>query len=127
VLSDIFVILQQDAPISDILAALIRFACRDAKMETGCVFFKMRAGKHRLGAKTLERVNEIDAAAVAAFEGFLEDRHRAGDWRGAPPAPVAARYLVEQIGLALTQRASGEDPAKIEATMALALSAIHTP
>lgn len=124
VLSDIFVILSRDAPLADTLAALIRFASEDPRMATGCVFYKMRAGKHRLGPQTLERVNAIDAGAVGAFTAYLEARRDAGDWGGTLPAASVARYLVEQIGLALTQRAAGEDPAQVRDTLTLALSAI---
>ncbi len=124
VLSDIFVILQRNAPLPDTLAALSHFASRDPKMQTGCVFFKMRAGKHRLGPKTLERVQEIDGAAVQAFENYLEGRRAAGEWQGGQSAAMVARYLVEQIGLALMQRAAGEAADQVHDTLSLALSAI---
>lgn len=125
VLSDIFEILSKGAPLAETLAALAHFASDDPRMETGCVFYKMRAGKHRLGPKTLERVEAIDAAAVGAFTAYLESRRAAEDWNGARPAAAVARYLVEQIGLALTQRAAGEDPAQVRDTLALALSAVR--
>lgn len=125
VLSDIFVILQRAAPVADTLAAFIEFASRDPKMATGCVFFKMRAGKHRLGPKTLEGIEKIDAAAVNAFETYLNSRRELGDWVSDQSSVVVARYLVEQIGLALMQRAAGEDPAQIEASLSLALSVIQ--
>ncbi|MEO0991049.1 MAG: TetR/AcrR family transcriptional regulator [Pseudomonadota bacterium] len=125
VLSDIFVILQRAAPLSETLDALIRFASEDPKMETGCLFYKMRAGKHRLGPKTLEGVEQIDAAAVQAFAGYLGTRREIGDWTSDLPIATAARYLVEQLGLALTQRAAGEDPTEIRASLSLALSVIQ--
>ena len=124
VLSDVFAILAQNAPLRDTLDALIRFASQDPKMETGCLFYKMRAGKHRLGPLTRERVDEIDTAALEAYAGFFRERRDAGDWHGHIPEMVAARYLAEQIGLALTQRAAGEDQDQIRATLVLALSAI---
>ena len=125
VLSEIFAILGQGMRVQDTLSALVDWAARDPKMETGCLFYKMRAGKHRLGPRTRERVEEIDGAAVAAFTALFEQRRQNGDWNNPTPAPTAARFLVEQIGLALTQRASGEDPVEIKATMELALSAIR--
>lgn len=125
VLSDIFALLSGDAPLGEVLDALTEFASRDPKMETGCLFYKMRAGKHRLGPRTRERVDEIDAAAVQAYEAFLEARRAAGDWTSGLPAAVAARYLSEQIALALTQRAAGEDKDEIHATLSLALSVIR--
>ena len=35
-------------------------------MGTGCLFYKMRAGKHRLGPLPRARVKTIDAAGQAA-------------------------------------------------------------
>jgi AcrR family transcriptional regulator len=125
VLSDIFDILAKNMPVQDTLDALSLFASEDLKMETGCVFYKMRAGKHRLGPKTLARVQAIDTGAVEAFTTYFEARRACGDWTKSLSAPAAARYLVEQIGLALTQRAAGESPAQVRDTLNLALSAIH--
>ena len=127
VLSDLFVPLERNAPLSETLAALIDFASQDPKMETGCVFYKMRSGKHRLGPKTREGVEGIDAAAVQAFETYLDNRRAAGDWKSELSAALAARYLVEQIGLALTQRAAGEEPGQVRASLELALSALCPP
>ncbi|MEM7718030.1 MAG: TetR/AcrR family transcriptional regulator [Pseudomonadota bacterium] len=124
VLSEIGEILARGAPLTDSLQDLAHFAGVDPKMETGCVFYKMRAGKHRLGPRTLEAVTAIDAAAVDAFSEFLDARRAAGDWTGSHPAPVVARYLVEQIGLALMQRASGEDPKQVQDTLALGFSVV---
>lgn len=124
VLSDIFDILAKDLSVRDTLDALTQFAADDPKMETGCVFFKMRAGKHRLGPKTRALVDAIDAGAVEAFAAYFEAQRAAGDWAHALPAPTAARYVVEQLGLALTQRAAGEPPAQVRDTLALALPAV---
>src|SRR6056297_518766 len=63
VLSDVFAILQSGAGLRKTLEALIDFASADPRMETGCLFYKMRAGKHRLGPQTRARVEEIDTAA----------------------------------------------------------------
>ena len=122
VLSDIFSILQGGRGLRDTLDALIDFATTDPRMETGCLFYKMRAGKHRLGQETRARVDEIDAAAHAAFAAFLNACQTAGDGTGGMPLETRARYLVEQIGLAYTQRASGVDPAHIRERLRLALS-----
>ncbi|MEM9047080.1 MAG: TetR/AcrR family transcriptional regulator [Pseudomonadota bacterium] len=124
VLSDVFDLLAQAAPLKTTLAALVRFAGTDPKMETGCVFYKMRAGKHRLGPQTRSRVEEIDAAAVQGFEAYLDARREDGDEVADLPTALAARYLVEQIGLALTQRASGVDPVAVQTTLALAFSVL---
>lgn len=122
VLADVFAILHGPRALRDTLDALIDFACSDPRMETGCLFYKMRAGKHRLGPRTRARVEEIDATARAAFAGLLEARRAAGDWNGDLSAEAGARYLMEQVALAVTQRASGEDPARIREMLALALS-----
>lgn len=124
VLADIFEILGRDPPLDEGLALLVRFASEDPKMETGCVFYKMRAGKHRLGPVTRAQVDALDIGAVAAFTAYLSARQAAGDWAPPPSAEQVARYLVEQIGLALTQRAATEDTKQVRDTLELALSVI---
>ncbi len=127
VLSEIFAILQGEKGLRESLEALIDFASDDPRMETGCLFYKMRAGKHRLGPQTRARVEEIDAAAQAAYAAFLQSRRDAGDWQGGLPIAVAAKYLGEQIALAITQRASDEDKARIREMLGLALSVLERP
>ncbi|MEM6441955.1 MAG: TetR/AcrR family transcriptional regulator [Pseudomonadota bacterium] len=127
VLSDIFRILDESAPLAPTLEALVRFASEDPRMETGCLFYKMRAGKHRLGPRTLEAVEAVDAGAVEAFAAYLDARRAAGDRGGGLSSRQAARYLVEQIGLALTQRAAGEPTAQVRDTLRLALSVFSRP
>ncbi len=124
VLSDMFVILHAGMGLRETLDALIDFACDDPRMETGCLFNKMRAGKHRLGPLTRARVDEIDAAGQAAYAAFLQSCRDLGDWPGTLPVTVGAKYLGEQIGLAITQRASGEDPARIREMLTLALTVL---
>ncbi|MEQ8433260.1 MAG: TetR/AcrR family transcriptional regulator [Oceanicaulis sp.] len=122
VLSDIFAILQSGRDLQATLAALTDFACADPRMETGCLFYKMRAGRHRLGPRTRARVDEIDATGQAAYAGFLQGRRDAGDWSSPLSVAAGAKYLSEQIALAFTQRASGEDPVRIREMLTLALS-----
>jgi AcrR family transcriptional regulator len=122
VLSEIFDILAPQRRLPEALESLIRFASEDPKMRTGCVFFKMRAGKHRLGPETRALVDAIDAGAVAAFTEYLDARRAAGDRMGDQPSSAAARYLVEQIGLALMQRAAGEGTGQSKAVLELALA-----
>lgn len=125
VLSDIFEILSRNASLTETLEALVDFCARDPKMETGCVFYKMRAGKHRLGPKTLERVEEINAGSIEAFTNYLESRRKVGDWKSDQPASMIAHYLVEQIGLTFMQRAAGEDQTQINQTLKLAFSVVQ--
>ncbi|GAB5447876.1 TetR/AcrR family transcriptional regulator [Gymnodinialimonas sp.] len=124
VLGDLFAILQANQPLAPTLDALIDFAVTDTRLETGCLFYKMRAGKHRLGPKTLARVEEIDAAAVHGFDAYLKGQQAAGAWNSVQPTPLIARYLMEQIGLTLTQRATMDDTSGLKDALSLALSVI---
>lgn len=87
----------------------------------------MRAGKHRLGPQTRARVDQIDAAAQAAYAAFLQSCRGAGDGIGGLPVAVGAKYLGEQIALAIIQRASGEEPSSIREMLSLALSVFSRP
>jgi AcrR family transcriptional regulator len=127
VLSEIFLLLQGGKGLRETLDALIDFASDDPRMETGCLFYKMRAGKHRLGPETRARVEQIDSAAQAAYAAFLGSRRDAGDWPGGLSVGAGAKYLGEQVALAITQRASGEDPARIREMLTLALSVFTRP
>jgi AcrR family transcriptional regulator len=127
VLSEMFLILHGGKGLRRTLDALIDFASGDPRMETGCLFYKMRAGKHRLGPDTLARVEEIDAAAQAAYVAFLQAARNAGEWPDGLSVEAGAKYLGEQIALAITQRASGEDPARIREMLTLALSVFTRP
>ena len=122
VLATVFAILQIGPRLRDTLSALIQFATVDPRMETGCLFFKMRAGKHRLGPETQARVDEIDAAAQVAYLAVLQAARDAEDWPDGLSVEVGSKYLGEQIALALSQRATGEDPAQIRGMMRLAFS-----
>ncbi|MGJ3264304.1 MAG: TetR/AcrR family transcriptional regulator, partial [Salinarimonas sp.] len=55
VLADIFAILHGGEGLRETLDALIAFASADPRMETGCLFYKMRAGRHRPGPGTRGR------------------------------------------------------------------------
>jgi AcrR family transcriptional regulator len=122
VLVDVFAILEAGDGLHSTLDALIDFASDDPRMETGCLFYKMRSGKHRLGPQTRALVDDIDAAARAAYAGFLRACRASGEWAGGPTDEAGGRYLSEQVGLAITQRASGEDSAQVRDALSLALS-----
>lgn len=126
VLGDLFSILQRNEALDTTLGALIDFAVDDPRLETGCLFYKMRAGKHRLGPKTRQRVGEIDAAAVQGFEAYLQGQRETGRWDSDQPTSFVAHYLREQIGLALTQRATTQDVSGIRASLTLALSVLKS-
>jgi AcrR family transcriptional regulator len=127
VLSAVFAILHGGKGLRNTLDALIDFASADPRMETGCLFYKMRAGKHRLGPATRARVEEIDAMAQEAYVAFLQSCRDDGEWPDGLSVEAGAKYLGEQLGLAITQRASGEDPARIREMMALAMSVFTRP
>lgn len=122
VLSDLLTILQSGTRLGDTLDALIDFASNDPRMETGCLFIKMRNGKHRLGLETRARIEEFDAKAQAAYAAFLQAACEPADWPNRISLETGARYLGEQLALAITQRASGEDPTRIRDMLTLALS-----
>lgn len=122
VLSDVFAILHAANDLRTTLHALVAFACDDPRMETGCLFYKMRSGKHRLGPETRARVDELDAGARSAYEAFLQARRDAGEWSAGRSVQAGARYLSEQVSLAITQRASGEDVGNVREMLVLALS-----
>lgn len=122
VLSDVFAILQAGRGLRPTLEALVDFAANDPRMATGCVFYKMRHGKHRLGPETRARVEEIDAAARDAYGAVLQAARDAGEWPEGTSVAVGARYLSEQVALAIVQRASAEDPQEIRDALTLALS-----
>lgn len=122
VLSDVLAILQPGRGLRATLEALIGFASDDPRMQTGCLFYKMRSGKHRLGPETRALVEELDAGARAAYASFLQACRDAGEWPAGPTVEAGARYLSEQMVLAVTQRASGEGSRQVRESLTLALS-----
>lgn len=122
VLSDVLAILRPGRGLRPALEALIGFASDDPRMQTGCLFYKMRSGKHRLGPETRALVEDLDAGARAAYASFLQACRDAGEWPAGPTVEVGARYLSEQIVLAVTQRASGEGSGQVRESLTLALS-----
>jgi hypothetical protein len=57
----------------------------------------------------------------------LQSCRDSGDDIGGLPVAAGAKYLGEQIALAITQRASGEGPARIREMLTLALSVFLRP
>jgi hypothetical protein len=47
------------------------------------------------------------------------------EWRGGIASDLAASYLQDQTGLALTKRAAGKNPASVRALFELAVSALR--
>jgi len=122
VLADLTAVLTGGQDLQHTLNALADFACTDPRMETGCLFVKMSAARHRLGPKTRARIDDIDAALQHAFREFLQHRRLAGELPGNITPEAGAKYLSAQVVLATMQRSSGEDPGRVREMLVLALS-----
>ena len=122
VLGDVFGILEQGDRLGEILAKLVEFACDDPRMATGCLFYKMRHGRHRFGPVTQDRIEALDRAAEDAYRAALRRCRDAGDDLGGVSVETGAHYLGAQIGLAIMQRAGGADRATVRDSLELALS-----
>ena len=127
ILSGTLLVLQGGKGLRETLDTLVDLISTDPRMEAGCLFHKMRADKHRFGRETRARVEEIDAAALAAYAAFLQSCRDAGDALGGVRVATGAKYLGEQIALAMTQRASGEEPTQVREMLGLALSVFTRP
>ncbi|WP_139816293.1 TetR/AcrR family transcriptional regulator [Planktotalea arctica] len=106
----------------DIFAGKIRkiayLAAEDGAHESGCLFVKMRTAKNQMGEKTQILIAAMASMAVDAYANLLIEGRETGEWPGNIPVKLGAAYLHAQIGLALDQRARGEDPRVV---LALAL------
>lgn len=107
------------------LDALIGFASDDPQMEVGCLFVKMRATRSRFGPQTQALLAAMEAHFQAHYQQFFSDAAGRGEWRGGIATELAASYLQEQMGLAVSQRAAGKPPAAVRAFLALAISVLR--
>lgn len=112
-------ITRSDASFSNKINDLMRLTTQGDLYEHGCLLVKMRAVQNRLGPKTQDLIKAVEQMGFEAFSTVLADARADGSWPGDTPVALGARYLQAQIGLALDQRARGEDPTD---TLALALS-----
>lgn len=103
------------------LERLTHLVAKDNLHEDGCLFVKMRMFKSQMGPTTQAAISDLEAMALDAFTKLLAEARASREWTANVPLPLAVRYLHAQIGLALDQRARGEDPAE---TLALALSVL---
>ena len=106
------------------LEALIAFASEDPRNAHGCMFVKMRAARLDLGPKTQSKVAEIEAATLEIYTRFFRDSRKKGEWPGSITPRFAAQYLHAQIGLAVSQRALGAEPATVRPLLECALSVL---
>ncbi len=96
------------------LEGLIAFASEDPRNEHGCLFVKMRAAQRDLGPNTQAKVAEIEAATVACYAKFFRESQKKGEWPSKIAPSFAAKYLHAQIGLAVSQRGLGTEPATVK-------------
>lgn len=108
------------------LEHLIAFACQDSRLEVGCLFVKMRAKRSRLGEKTQAQIAVIESQALKNYTQFFQGSAASGEWGGRVSANLAAIYLHEQLGLAISQRPAAPDGASIRELLTLALSVLYT-
>jgi len=111
--------LKGDGSFADKIGRLVFIATEGTRHENGCLFVKMRATKLSLGVKTQSMIAETENMALEAYTQFLDEAKENRDWSGTFPVTLGAQYLHAQIGLAMAQRARGEDPT---AVLKLALS-----
>jgi len=124
VLANLMAITASDDGFASKISQLAFSFVEDKLHEDGCLFVKMRAAKEQMGPKTQDLITQLDQMALEAFAKLLAEGRASGEWTGRIPIELGARYLHAQIGLALDQRARGEDPKDI---LALALSVLgHT-
>ena len=123
VLGKMLTITQSEDSFARKLNQLVHLSAEDVLHEHGCLFVKMRTAKAQMGPKTQELIGAIESMSLDAFSKVLSEARAAGSGSGGISVELGARYLQAQIGLALDQRARGEDPKE---TLALALSVFNT-
>lgn len=124
VLARVGEMLLSDAGFTAKLDALINFASEDPQMKTGCLFVKMRSARSRFGIQTQAKLSEIETKVLGLYVRFFRDSSERGEWSGNIPAELAANYLMEQLGLAITQRAAGRSRETVKELLTLSLSAL---
>jgi len=107
------------------LEAMIDFASQDPRMEVGCLFVKMRTTRSRFGVQTQAKIASIEAHFLECYIRFFREGAANGEWSGGIDAELAAGYLYEQLGLAVSQRAAGKSPEAVRQLLDLALSALR--
>jgi len=117
-------LLMSDASFATKLDELIKFASESPQMETGCLFIKMRARRSRFGDQTQAKLADIETQALTLYVRFFNNSHSRGEWSASITAEVAASYLLEQFGLAVTQRAAGRNKDSVRELFTLSLLAL---
>lgn len=121
-------VLSSDASFAAKLDAMVYFASEEPQMEAGCLFVKMRSSRSRFGEQTQALITALETHTLGLFARFFGEGRARGEWAGGVPAELAARYLHEQLGLALAQRAAGRSRESVRPLLSLALSVLlQTP
>lgn len=107
------------------LEAMIDFASQDPRMEVGCLFVKMRTMRSRFGVRTQTKIASIEAHFLECYSQFFREGAASGEWGGSISAELAAGYLYEQLGLAVSQRAAGKSPESVRELLGLAMSVLR--
>jgi AcrR family transcriptional regulator len=104
--------------------SMITFVSQNPVMERGCLYTKMRFTSPRFGIKTQAMISSIEAHTIECYVQFFKKAATNGEWQGAISAELAALYLHEQLGLAVSQRASGKPSEYVHELLELAISAL---
>lgn len=121
VLGKVLEIMDSEISFHEKIAGVAYLSAQDPQHDHGCLFIKMRSAQSGLGENTRKLIIQIENLAIEAYAKALSDARLSGEWSGNIPTQLAARYLYEQIGLALDLRARGGDPKDI---LAVALSVL---
>ncbi|MDA0237750.1 MAG: hypothetical protein O3B03_04475 [Proteobacteria bacterium] len=93
--------------------------------EAGCLFVKMRANRSRFGEQTQTGIAVTEAHFLECYTLFFKESAANGEWRGGIAAELAAAYLHEQLGLAISQRAAGKSKESVRELLDLAMSILR--
>lgn len=107
------------------LDAMVSFASEAPQMGAGCLFVKMRANRSRFGPLTQALLAAKEAHFHAHYTRFFTDAASRGEWSSGIATDLAAGYLQEQIGLAVSLRAAGKPPESVRAFLTLAISVLR--
>jgi AcrR family transcriptional regulator len=124
VLSEMLAIIDGVDTVAEKIRQIAYLSAASPLHENGCLFVKMRAVKSQMGPKTQALIEQIESLALDAFTRLLTEGGSSGEWSNGITIELGAKYLHAQIGLALDQRARGQDPRPV---LELALSVLDNP
>jgi TetR/AcrR family transcriptional regulator, copper-responsive repressor len=129
VLGPVLATLSDDRPFRETLGSLIDFATREetAEVPAGCLFAKMRSFRWRLGPITGAHVDQLRAAAIAAYAAWLQRCADNGDIELPAALETTATYVDAQLTTMLTRISAGEDPKLVRSHARLAFAVLTDP